>query len=883
MRTQAEQQAWREYQTLFEVLPDSVVRLDRHGIVRAFNAKAQSLFAQLAAATNTGGLEVGQPFVLYARDSQGRLLTDESSPVASILRGEHIAGASALLVRCATRDGHDLYLRISGSVVADETESGAYKNAEAAGEYVVVLRDVTEITQRRRYLDEMVLQGVIEQRRQRVREERVQRISPLMSDYAYAYQILPDHSIKRDWITEAFTHITGYTIEELDAAGNDPMILFHPDDHAQVHAHMEAMRAGVSDVREWRIITKQGEVRWLRNWCHPARDESSGTIHVYGACHDITEQKKVEQQVSSLRQQLSATFEAITDGILIYDRGGHLLQTNGVARELMPFYADRGEQSSSLAAWIEAMNVRDEQGQVLSLADLPQYRVLHGEVLQGTRATDILISTADGRDLSVSISGSPIRDSTGEQIGAVLILRDVTTRRQQEQWMQKALQALFAMTEAIVQFPEEFGQPDEAADEAAYSARQQVIHHLLSLSCELLGSKSACIIAIDAQTEQLLPIATSGLSAAHREQFEAELSRFRLEDYFQREERARLLRGEVVLLQRAQIPLDTLDMFGLQQVFIAPLYIGERTMGMVWLDYSIAGQGYPLQQAIELFKVVGKLAALVIERERLMHERIVAQAKALAESETNLQKDEFLSLTSYELRTPLATIKAGLQLTEQQVKQLHYNTNLTAIIEQVDEILARDERQVAVESRLIGDLLDISRNQERLVLKMKLCNLLDVVRNVVADVQSSNTTREIHMRVRDRRMQQHVSVDMLPVIADIERIGQVLTNYLTNAIKYSPFDESIEVHIECDETDVRVCVVDKGPGMIFSEQLKIWERFYQVPNRIIYSGSSGLGLGLSLCRSIIEQHNGQVGVESEPGRGSTFWFTLPLAAESPTA
>ena len=529
------------------------------------------------------------------------------------------------------------------------------------------------------------------------------------------------------------------------------------------------------------------------------------------------------------------------------------------------------------------MNVRDEQGQALSLADLLQYRVLHGEVLQGTRATDILISAADGRDLSVNISGSPIRDSTGEQIGAVLILRDVTTRRQQEQWMQKALQALFAMTEAIVQFPEEFGQPDEAADEAAYSARQQVIHHLLSLSCELLGSKTACIIAIDAQTEQLLPIATSGLSAPHREQFEAELSRFRLADYFQQEERARLLRGEVVLLQRAQIPIDTLDMFGAQQVFVAPLYIGERTLGMVWLDYSIAGQGYPLQQAIELFKVVGNLAALVIERERLMHERIIAQAKALAESETNLQKDEFLSLTSYELRTPLATIKAGLQLTDQQLKQLHSNSDLTAIIEQIDEILARGERQVAVESRLIGDLLDISRNQEHLVLKVKLCNLLDVIRNVVADVQSSNTMREIHMEVRDRRMQQHVRVDMLPVIVDIERIGQVLTNYLNNAIKYSPFDESIAVHIECDERDVRVCVVDKGPGMIFSEQLKIWERFYQVPNRIIYSGSSGLGLGLSLCRSIIEQHNGQVGVESEPGHGSTFWFTLPLASESLTA
>jgi PAS domain S-box-containing protein len=884
MRVQVAKRPWHEYQALFETLSDGLIHLDAHGVVLTFNMPAQSLFTRLLPSASPLKLAIGQPFVLPARDMQGRFFTDETAPIAGILRGEAIAAARAVLVRCATREGRDLYLRISGSPLYNERNDSTSKDKESTtGECIIVLRDVTEITQRRRYLDEMVLQGAIEQRRQRVREERALRISPLMSDYAYAYQILPDYSIKRDWITEAFEHITGYTLEELDASSDEQKMLCHPDDRAQIDKHMAAMWAGTSDVREWRIITKKGDVRWLRYSSHPARDENSGIIHVYGACHDITEQKKVEQQASNLTQQLSATFEAITDGILIYDREGHLLQTNSVARDLLPFYALRPEQSSSLPAWMEAMHFRDESRRSLALTDLPQYRVLHGEVLQGTQAVDILVTVADGRDLYLNISGSPVRNTLGEQIGAVLILRDVTERRQYEQWMQKALQSLFAMTEAIVQFPEEFELPDEAADEASYSARQQVIYHLLSLSCELLGSKTACIIAIDAQTEQLLPIATSGFLASQREQFEAELSRFRLEDYFQQQERALLLHGEVVLVEPDQLPMPALTMFGLQQVLVAPLRIGERTQGMVWLDYNVADQGYSLHQAMELFKVVGSLAALVIERERLIHERIIAQAKALAESETNRQKDEFLSLTSYELRTPLAAIKASLQLTSRQIRSMRHDIDLTAIIEQVDEILGRGERQVAVESRLIGDLLDISHNQERLALKMKLCNLLDIVNNVVADVRSSNTAREISVNVintQHQDRQEQATIDMVPIIADTERIGQVLTNYLNNAIKYSPADEPIRIRLECEESQARVCVIDKGQGMIFTEQLKIWERFYQIPNRIIYSGSSGLGLGLALCRTIIEQHDGQVGVESELGHGSRFWFTLPLAHES---
>jgi signal transduction histidine kinase len=117
-----------------------------------------------------------------------------------------------------------------------------------------------------------------------------------------------------------------------------------------------------------------------------------------------------------------------------------------------------------------------------------------------------------------------------------------------------------------------------------------------------------------------------------------------------------------------------------------------------------------------------------------------------------------------------------------------------------------------------------------------------------------------------------------PVIADVDRIGQVVTNYLTNALKYSAEESPVMAGLDVSATAARVWVLDAGPGIPPEEQEQIWERFYRVPGISYQSGSGiGLGMGLYISRTIVERHQGRVGVESSPGAGSTFWFTLPLA------
>ena len=308
-------------------------------------------------------------------------------------------------------------------------------------------------------------------------------------------------------------------------------------------------------------------------------------------------------------------------------------------------------------------------------------------------------------------------------------------------------------------------------------------------------------------------------------------------------------------------------------MLVVPMCVGDQLVGMLTLDHGGIKHEYS-QEEVALAGAVGKLAALVVERERLLREREEARANEIALREANRRMDEFLGIACHELKTPLAAIKGNVQLAERRLKRLTPQPGMQ-IDQMLPTLLDSANRQANRLDRLVSDLLDVSRIQVgKLEMRTEPCDLVTIVQDAV---------QEQRLIVPKRSILVDVPTDVsIPIVADADRIGQVITNYLTNALKYSTGNDPVEVFLTLEGKLARLAVHDKGPGVPEKERQHIWERFHRVQGIEVQTGSGvGLGLGLYISRKIIEWHHGHVGVESTLEQGSTFWFTLPLAWQEP--
>ncbi|WP_026903471.1 ATP-binding response regulator [Pedobacter glucosidilyticus] len=222
------------------------------------------------------------------------------------------------------------------------------------------------------------------------------------------------------------------------------------------------------------------------------------------------------------------------------------------------------------------------------------------------------------------------------------------------------------------------------------------------------------------------------------------------------------------------------------------------------------------------------------------------------------KKDEFLSIASHELKTPLTSIKAYIQLLERSLKN---NPNETA-----NTYLDRAQLQLSKLNNLIADLLDISKIESG---KLKLNKRPFHVENLISSV--IDIIHHTHEHVDIVRKGEAVN---LHICADEVRIEQVLINYLTNALKYSPENKQVIIETEINENQLKLTVTDFGIGIPSEKQKNIFDKFFRVEESSLRF--QGLGIGLYICSEIIRQHQGSFGVISKPGEGSSFYFTIPI-------
>lgn len=282
-----------------------------------------------------------------------------------------------------------------------------------------------------------------------------------------------------------------------------------------------------------------------------------------------------------------------------------------------------------------------------------------------------------------------------------------------------------------------------------------------------------------------------------------------------------------------------------------PMSIMMRTQRPIY-DHEIAVQPpgsdriYISINAAPIFDAEGNLTGGIGTFMDVTTRRLITQGK-----------DDFISIASHELKTPVTSLKASLQLLQRSHHKLPEESR-TKLVEQ--SIRSLDKL-----SHLITDLLDTSRiEQGQMKLNRQPFSLAELFDDCCKTL-AQNTEQEILFEGDT-----HLTVE-----GDHQQIGQVMVNFITNALKYAPESDQILIRAErVNDNEVRVSVKDQGPGIPEEKLTHLFERYY----RTEYKGQkfTGLGLGLYISAQIIKHHGGRIGVESEIGKGSEFWFTLPL-------
>lgn len=264
-------------------------------------------------------------------------------------------------------------------------------------------------------------------------------------------------------------------------------------------------------------------------------------------------------------------------------------------------------------------------------------------------------------------------------------------------------------------------------------------------------------------------------------------------------------------------------------------------------------------------ELLHRVIRYAIERKRIEHERERMLRVELERQELEQKRNEFISMVVHELKTPLTSLRGYVQLLARRCSK--------AGDEQMYQLTQRMDSQIGKLNALINDFQDVTRFVSgRLQLRESHFVFDELVDEIIDEVQLTTQQQTIYREGKTSTI----------VWGDAMRIGQVITNFLTNAIKYASMADSIIVKTMADEHKVTLCVQDFGPGIVPELQARVFDPFYRL-DEATQKDIPGLGLGLHIASEIVKRHGGEIWVESEEGEGAKFCFSLSLDRSESTS
>ena len=268
----------------------------------------------------------------------------------------------------------------------------------------------------------------------------------------------------------------------------------------------------------------------------------------------------------------------------------------------------------------------------------------------------------------------------------------------------------------------------------------------------------------------------------------------------------------------------------------------------------------PLEFSIQVDKrVIKSIISPMFTRNKDYVGYIIVLIDMTKEAEMDAMRSTFISNVSHELRTPVTVLRSYIDTLYNYGNEFDYDTQ--------KEFIGTINQEIIRLNRMVNDILDFSRMEANAQMEKSLNSIYEVVDNCISQVQA--LTKEHNLTISVKKEE-----NIQEFLFNYDGIERALTNFLSNAIKYSPENGEIKVELKKDNDDVIVTVTDQGCGIAPEHQKKIFDRFYRVENNI--HTVKGTGLGLHLVKQTIEKyHNGKVFVKSALGEGATFGFILP--------
>ena len=615
------------------------------------------------------------------------------------------------------------------------------------------LRAITQLQQKVHSLEVEKAERRGAEERLRVSENRYRRLFEASKD---GILIVDPRTRTITDVNPCLTELLGYTREQLLGQELWQIGLFK-DREANLEALRELQEKGFIRYETVPLHTKNGQrrvVEFVSNLY-----QANGHKIIQCNIRDITERKRAEEALL----HLAAIVESSDDAILGKNLEGIITSWNASAERMYGYRAE--EMVGQPVTLLFAPDRQDEFSQIMA-------HIRRGERVDHYETTRM---RKDGTFLTVSVTVSPIKDSTGTIIGASAIARDITEHKRLEAKFRRLFDS-----NLIGVFVSDFAGTFLDANDAFL---------------DLLGNTREEVLAGTMRRDALNP-------------------------------------SEFHYLSQEAVK-------ALQETGASGTYETE------YLHKS--GRRIPVLVAVTRIEQTETCMGFVLD--------------ISASKELDKRKDEFISMASHELKTPVTSLKGFLGLLQRRLtlqrdeKALHY--------------LARMDAQVNRLTKLINDLLDLSKMQTgQLAYREERFDLDELVQEIVETVQETTQT---HHLLLEGQTQAEVS-------GDRDRIGQVLINLLNNAIKYSPQGDRVLVRVAISQNKALMSVQDFGIGIAKEHQHKIFERFYQVTDAEEKT-YPGLGIGLYISYEIVKRHGGQMWVESKKGEGASFYFTLPLFQE----